>query len=92
MPMPEVGVLHGCAHIPARKIVNHLIAIGIGVDIYRSGYEENWLWKYGQYEYTFTEEVRASMKALLREDSNLPKDTMVCLGKYGQMDTRHITL
>ena len=39
--MPEVGILHGCAHIPATQIVNHFLALGIGVATYRAGYEED---------------------------------------------------
>ena len=41
MPMPEVGILHGCAHIPATQIVNHFLALGIGVDTYRAGYDKD---------------------------------------------------
>ena len=81
MPMPEVGILHGCAHIPATQIVNHFLALGIGVDTYRAGYEEDWLQKDGKYECTFIEGVHASVKAMLREDSNLPKETRVCFGR-----------
>ena len=81
LPMPEVSLLHGCAHIPASQIVNHFLALKKDVEYYRAGIPEDWLRKDGKYACVFIAEVHASVKKLLRDNPCLPKDTRVVLGR-----------
>ena len=77
--MPRVDILHGCAHIPARQIVNHFLALGLEVDMFRAGYEEDWLCNDGEYKCVFMAETHESVKAFLRKDPNMSRDTRVCV-------------
>ena len=51
--MPHVDSLHGCAHIPAVQIVNHLLALGLDVQSFRAGYDEDWLSSDGKLQSQF---------------------------------------
>lgn len=81
LPMPKVDIVHGCAHIAVNQIVNHFLALGIDIGVYRAGYEEDWLCKDGKYESIFMSEVHESTKALMRAEDAIPKDTRVCMAR-----------
>ena len=79
LPIPVVGIKHGCAHIPAKQIVNHFLALERDVKWYRAGQEDDWKCNNGTYECSFTAEVH---KKLMNEDPKcIPKDTRVCFGR-----------
>ena len=37
LPMPTVTILHGCAYVSAKQILNHLLALGLEVQFFESG-------------------------------------------------------
>ena len=43
LPIPKVGICNKAAYIPAREIINHLLAIGIDVMFFRAGHDEDWV-------------------------------------------------
>jgi len=43
LPTPTVSILHKSAFIPAKEIINHLLALGIDVRYYYIGYETDWI-------------------------------------------------
>jgi hypothetical protein len=53
LPIPTVGICNKAAYIPAREIINHLLAIGIDVMFFRAGHEEDWVDKSGNYATNF---------------------------------------
>jgi hypothetical protein len=46
LPIPAVGICNKAAYIPAREIINHLLAIGM---FFCAGHEEDWVEKSGNY-------------------------------------------
>jgi len=48
LPIPTVGICNKAAYIiPAREIINHLLAIGVDVMFFRARHEEDWVDKSG---------------------------------------------
>ncbi len=54
LPIPTVGICNKAAYIPARQIINHLLAIGIDVMFFHAGHEEDWVDKSGNYAINFS--------------------------------------
>lgn len=81
LPMPVVEIKYGCAHIPAKQIVNHFLALERDVRWYRAGYEDEWKCNNGNYESGSMAEVHAFVMKLMKEDPSIPKDTRVCFGR-----------
>ena len=81
LPILTVNMLHGCAHIPAGQIVNHLLALGLDALVYRVGVEEDWLNEQGEYTCGFIEETHNSVKKMMKNNRNITKDTRVVILK-----------
>ena len=78
MPMPEVNILHGCAHIPANQSANLLLALCPNVDIHRAGYDEDWTDERGNYKCQLFWEVHGRVKTMMRDDpQNVTRDARV---------------
>ena len=94
LPMPEVSVVHGCAHIPGSQTVNHFLTPKKHDAYYRAGVWEHWLHKEGKYTCVFIAEVNASVKTLTRDNPCLPNDTRVVLGRiwYDGFQANHIVV
>jgi hypothetical protein len=75
LPIPTVGICNKAAYIPAREIINHLLAIGVDVMFFRAGHEEDWVDKSGNYATKFlhdlhknvsiTKEISLDMRVIL---------------------------
>jgi hypothetical protein len=53
LPIPTVGICNKAVYIPAREIINHLLAIGIDVMFFHAGHKEDWVDKSGSYATRF---------------------------------------
>ena len=62
LPIPNVSLKHGCAYVPARQIVNHLLALGKEASMYRAGHYRDWQVEGGTYECRFLEGLHAKVK------------------------------
>jgi hypothetical protein len=57
LPIPTVGICNKAAYIPAREIINHLLAIGIDEMFFHAGHEEDWVDKSGNYATNFLRDL-----------------------------------
>lgn len=102
LPTPQVGLKHGCAHIPAEQIVNHLLALGVPVDYVRAGHDEDWKDRDGNYDCRFTEELhkRVKSKMMMRPDEISNSDRVIVVRMWSdgfeafhiKADNRHNNL
>jgi hypothetical protein len=53
LPIPTVGICYKAAYIPAREIINNLLAVWIDVMFFHTEHEEDWLDKSGNYATEF---------------------------------------
>ncbi len=53
LPNPTVSISHKAAYIPAKQIINHILARGIHVMFFRAGHEEDWVDQSGHYGMKF---------------------------------------
>jgi hypothetical protein len=53
LPIPSVSIAHKAACIPANEIVNHLLAIGIGIMVFCAGHKKDWVDKPDNHETKF---------------------------------------
>ena len=78
LPIPEVDILHECAHVPANQSVNHLLAFNKDVLYNRVGFEEDWLDGQSNYKCQHFQEVHGRVKAMMEADpQNVTKETRV---------------
>lgn len=78
LPIPEVEILHGCAHVPANQSVNHLLAFNKNVHFHRVGFDEDWLDDQGNYQCQYFQEVHRRVKAMMEADpQNVTRETRV---------------
>ncbi len=63
LPMPKVIILHNCAYIPVKQNVNHMIALGLDVVVFRAGFDRDWLVD-DNYECEFTKEIHQKVKKI----------------------------
>ena len=49
LPIPTVSICHKAAYIPAKEIINHILAMGIDVTFFRAGHEKDWVDQSGHY-------------------------------------------
>ena len=75
LPIPTVGICNKAAYIPAREIINHLLAIGVDVMFFRAGHEEDWVDKSGNYATKFLHDLHKNVS--ITKDISL--DTRVIL-------------
>ena len=54
LPIPTVGISNKAAYVPAREIINHLLAIGIDVMFFCAGHKKDWINKTGNYATSFS--------------------------------------
>ena len=78
LPMPKVTILHGCAYISAKQIVNHLLALGLEVQFFRVGFPEDWLVD-GDYESGFIKDVHDQVKKDMASNQALSPNTRVAI-------------
>ena len=57
LPIPTVGICNKAAYIPAKEIINHLLAIGIDVMFFCAGHKEDWVDKSGNYATRFLHDL-----------------------------------
>ena len=57
LPIPTFSIIHKAAYIPAKEIVNHLLAIGIDVIFFCAGHKQDWVDKSGNYETKFLRDL-----------------------------------
>ena len=82
LPVPAVGIMYNCAHVPINQIVNHFLAFERDVSWYRAGHEDDWKCNNGNYDCKFTAEVHDSVMKLMKEDpETIPKCTRICFGR-----------
>ena len=77
LPMPDVSILHGCAHIPAKQIINHLLALGIDRLTFLAGVGTDWINDDGEYECQYINEAHDLVKKMMKEDPNISNNTRV---------------
>ena len=78
LPVPEVNILHECAHVPANQSLNHLLAFNKDVHCHRVGFDEDWLDSQGNYQCQYFQEVHGRVKAMMEADpQNVTKETRV---------------
>lgn len=77
LPIPGVDEIKDCAHIPANQILNHLLALGVEVQWYRAGYEEDWLDGDGRYKCDFTKDMHDALKEMMKNNNKITKETRV---------------
>jgi hypothetical protein len=49
LPIPTVSMCHKAAYIPAKEIINHILAMGIDVMFFRARHEKDWVDQSGHY-------------------------------------------
>jgi len=82
MTMPEVDVVRDYTHIPAKQIVNHLLALGVDVLTYRAGVDADWVDNEGLYESKFIKESHQRAKAMLQyKGSRVTSNTHVIFAR-----------
>jgi hypothetical protein len=64
LPISTVGICNKAAYIPAREIINHLLAIGIDVMFFRAGRKEDWVEKSGNYATRFLCDLHQNVSTL----------------------------
>ena len=75
LPIPTVGICNKAAYIPAREIINHLLAIGIDVMFFRAGHDEDWVDKSGKYATKFLRDLHRNVSIT----KDISMDTRVIL-------------
>ena len=73
IPMPKVDTLHGYPWIPAKQIVNHLLALGVDTMLYRAGSKEDWVGADVKYACQYINTLYKKTKAGLKSDPALSK-------------------
>ena len=76
LPIPTVGICNKAAYIPAREIINHLLAIGVDVMFFRAGHEEDWVDKSGNYATKFLHDLHKSVS--ITNDISLDTWVILC--------------
>ena len=76
LPIPCVSLKHGCAYVPARQIVNHLLALGKEALIYKAGCVEDWVDEDGEYECRFLEDLHHRVMELVAQGT-IKRETRV---------------
>lgn len=77
LPIPTVSIIHKAAYIPAKEIVNHLLAIGIDVMFFRAGHKDDWVDKSGNYETEFLRDLHQNVSTM----TDIPTYTRIILVK-----------
>ena len=82
LPMPEVDIMLGCAHIPVNQIVNHLLALRSDVLALRAGVDGDWLNESGKYKSMFLQEKHEVIKSMMVKDpTRVTNDTRVVFAR-----------
>ena len=78
LPMPEVNIIHDCAHVSANQLVNHLLAFNKDVYSHRVGFDEDWMDGKGNYQCQYFRDVHRRVKSMMTTDPlNVSKETRV---------------
>ena len=64
LPIPTVSICNKAAYIPAREIINHILAMGTEVMFFRAGHEKDWVDQSGYYETNFLSDLHQNISAM----------------------------
>ena len=64
LPIPTVSICHKAAYIPAREIINHILAMGIGVMCFHAGHEKDWVGQSAHYETNFLSDLHQNISTM----------------------------
>jgi hypothetical protein len=64
LPIPTVSICNKAAYIPAREIINHILAMGTEVMFFCAGHENDWVDQSGHYETNFLSDLHQNISTL----------------------------
>ena len=64
LPSPTVSICHKAACIPAREIINHILAMEIDIMSFHAGHEKDWVDQSGCYETNFLSDLYQNISTM----------------------------
>ena len=64
LPIPTVSICNKAAYIPAKEIINHILAMGIDEMCFCACHEKDWVDQSGYYETNFLSDLHQNISAM----------------------------